>query len=134
MGATQTKLSAEQLLWQTYRDAFREFEHEAGRLAKIKAQSSYDPAEAEKALSRVEHARQAYNQIRDSLAASMMTPEVRRALLSIPVNADHAHDRVKSIAELLWEMAGRPQGSADDDWYRAERVVRHSGAEVCCAR
>ena len=42
--------------------------------------------------------------------------------------------RVKGLAELFWELAGKPQGSAEDHWYRAERVVRHAGAEMCCAR
>jgi hypothetical protein len=126
MGATQTRLSGAQLLWQAYRTAFREFEREAKRLAEINAQRSYNPAEAEKALSRLEQARLAYNNSRDLLAAALMTPAASRTFLAIPAGLrDQAH--VRNIAELFWEFAGKPQGTAEDDWYRAERVV-------CCAR
>jgi len=134
MEATQTRLSSNQLLWQAYRDSFREFEREASRLAEIKAQSSHEPADAERALLRVEHARLVYNDVRDTLAASLMSPDRSRALFAIPAAVRREHNRVRSIAELLWELAGKPQGSADDDWYRAERVVRRAGVEVCCAR
>jgi len=132
MGATQTKFSAERLVWQTYRDAFHEFKQDTRRLAEIKARSFFDPAEAETAMLRVENARLAYNDARDALASYLMPPQFRAAFWAIPAAPGGERRRVKNIAELLWEMAGKPQGSADDDWYRAERVVRH--APVCCAR
>jgi hypothetical protein len=131
MGATQTQLSSKQLLWQSYREAFRQFEREAVRLAEMK---TTNPAEAEKALLRVEHARLAYNDTRDTLAASMLSAEMRDLLWRIPASARHERQHVKTIAELLWQLNGKPQGSADDDWYRAERVVRYAEAEACCAR
>jgi Protein of unknown function (DUF2934) len=134
MGATLTQLSGERLLLQAYRDAFRQFQREANRLAVIKAQLSHDPAEAEKALLRVERAHLAYNHARDTLAAFLMSAENSRALLAIPEGARRERNRVKDIAELLWELAGKPQGSADDDWYRAERVVRHVGAAAYCSQ
>lgn len=134
MGATQTRLSSEQLLWSAYRDAFRQFKLEAGRLADIQANSASGPAEAEKALLRVEHARLAYNDARDTLAASLMPIELSRAFWRIPATPSGERTRVKGIAELLWELSGKPQGSADDDWYRAERVVRHTVTEALWAR
>jgi len=127
MGATQTRLSGEQLLLQAYRDSFKQYKLEANRLAAVK-----NTTEAEKALLRVEDARVAYNDSRDSLAASLMSAEVRRAFWALPGSFRQDH-RVRNIAELLWELAGKPQGSADDDWYRAERVVRHSRTEAFCA-
>jgi hypothetical protein len=130
MGATTTQLSDKQLLWLAYRDAFRQWEREAARLAKINAKASYDPAEAEVALLSVEQARLTYNDSRDTLAAFLMKPEVRRAFWVVPAATRQESRRVKGLAELFWELAGKPQGSAEDDWYRAERVVRH--AEVCC--
>jgi hypothetical protein len=125
-------LSGEQRLWQAYRDAFRQFQREATRLAEIKAQPSYNPVETEMALLRVEHARLAYNDARDVLAASLMPTQYAAAFWSIPASSRQGPARVKNIAALLWEMAGKPQGSADDDWYRAERVVRGASAQVCC--
>src|ERR1700742_191454 len=118
MGATQTQLSSEQLLLQAYREAFRMFQRETGRLAEIKAQASYDPAAAEKALQRVERARLSYNDTRDTLAAAMMSAELSHMLWKIPASARREQYRVKDIAELLWELAGKPAGSAEDDWYR----------------
>jgi len=132
MGATLTKLSGEQLLWQAYRDAFRQFRREADRLAEVKTKNSSDPAEAEKALWRVEQARLVYNDTRDILAASLMTTETNRAFWEIPAATRREQYRVKNIAEMLWELAGKPQGSADDDWYRAERVVRRVGVGGAC--
>jgi hypothetical protein len=134
MGATATQLSDRQLLWRAYSNAFQQLEHEAARLAKIKAKPAYDPAEAEAALLCVEQARLTYNDTRDTLAAFLMCPAVRQAFWSIPASTRQDTRRVKGLAELLWELAGKPQGTADDDWYRAERVVRHAGAEICCAR
>jgi hypothetical protein len=134
MGATQTQLSRRQILWQSYREAFRQFEREAVQLSKINAKHSSDPAETEHALACVEQARLAFNETRDALAASMMSPELARFFHAVPPAARRERTRVRTIAELLWELNGRPQGSADDDWYRAERVVRYAEAEACCAR
>ena len=41
---------------------------------------------------------------------------------------DIDRDRVREIAELRWELAGKPEGTADDDWYRAEEIVRRATA------
>jgi hypothetical protein len=44
-----------------------------------------------------------------------------------------AAERVKAIAELafrFWEERGCPQGSPDEDWYKAERIIdREQGSE-----
>jgi len=132
MGATQTQLSRKQLLWESYREAFQQFEREAMRLAELNLKHSTNPAETERALERVEHARLAYNDTRDTLAASMLSPKDAHLFWTIPASARREQARVKTVAELLWELNGRPQGSADDDWYRAERVVRSAAA--CCGR
>ncbi len=134
MGATQTQLSDKQLLSRAYRDAFGQFRREANRLAGINARVLYDAAAAEQAMLRVEQARMSYNETRDALAALLLPPDKRRLFLAIPATAWEETRRVKGLAELFWEMAGRPQGSAEDDWYRAERVVRHSADMACCAQ
>jgi len=134
MGATATQLSDKQVLWRAYRDAFHQMEREAVRLAKTNSRACYDPVEAEAALLCLEQARLTYNDTRDTLAAFLMSPAVRQTLWAIPAATRQETRRVKGLAELFWELAGKPQGSADDDWYRAERVVRHAGAEVCCAQ
>src|SRR5271165_4750959 len=107
MGATKTQLSDKQLLWRAYYDAFRQLKREASRLAKINAKASYDPAEAEAALLCVEQARLTYNDSRDLLAAFLMRPEARQAFWMIPAVTREEVRRVKGLAELFWELAGK---------------------------
>ena len=35
----------------------------------------------------------------------------------------HEHEDVATLAYRLWEERGRPMGSPEVDWYRAEREV-----------
>jgi hypothetical protein len=37
-------------------------------------------------------------------------------------------NRIRRIAKLLWEVAGKPEGSARQDWYRAEEIIRRAVA------
>ena len=37
-------------------------------------------------------------------------------------------NRVREIAELRWELAGKPEGTDDENWYRAEEIVRRATA------
>ena len=34
------------------------------------------------------------------------------------------HERIAAIAYLYWEQRGCPEGSPNDDWFRAERDIR----------
>ncbi len=47
---------------------------------------------------------------------------------TLPVRPEEptTEDRVRNLAELLWEFEGRQEGSALDDWYRAENILRRS--------
>ena len=45
-----------------------------------------------------------------------------------PNSAEAYEDRVRAVARLLWESVGRPEGTADDDWNRAEQIVRRAAA------
>jgi len=38
--------------------------------------------------------------------------------------------RIREKAQLLWELAGKPQGSAEADWLGAERLVRSASASA----
>jgi hypothetical protein len=33
---------------------------------------------------------------------------------------------VKDLAELIWELEHKPDGKADDDWFRAESILRRA--------
>jgi Protein of unknown function (DUF2934) len=112
-----------------YRYAFEEFSKQVRCVQSLAAAPGTDRKAFETALVELEKAHWAYNQARDTfvqslLPASAKVPEQR--------GADYASD-VQTIAELLWEGAGRPSGTAEEDWLRAEAIVKSALAETTCA-
>jgi len=77
----------------------------------------------EAALLEVEKARLAHSGARDQLARELVRPPM-------PPAAQDGEHHVRETARLLWEMAGRPEGSAERDWRRAEQLV-HAAASGC---
>jgi hypothetical protein len=75
------------------------------------------------ALLEMEKARVNYNQHRDALAHQLLNS-------SEPVedSTEPFANRVSEIAELRWELAGKPEGTDDENWYRAEDIVRQATA------
>jgi hypothetical protein len=41
-----------------------------------------------------------------------------------------ARDGIPTLARALWEARGRPEGSPEDDWFRAERALQSQPACV----
>ena len=39
----------------------------------------------------------------------------------MPQLSDAEHEQIEKLAYQLWEERGRPLGSPDDDWFRAEQ-------------
>jgi hypothetical protein len=39
---------------------------------------------------------------------------------------DFSHERCSELAYSLWHQRGCPEGSADEDWFEAERQLRNS--------
>ena len=72
----------------------------------------------------VERARLEYSAARDRLAADMLGAEI-----GVPATAKPDR-RVRDTARLLWELSGKPHGTAENDWLRAERIVRYAGASA----
>jgi hypothetical protein len=87
-----------------------------------------DYARAETALLEVEQARMAYNSARDCLAQHLTSRIAAVDLKSIAIPEQR---RVRQTAHLLWELAGKPHGTADSDWRRAENLVRTASASAC---
>jgi hypothetical protein len=86
---------------------------------------SGDHAGAEAALLEVEKARMAHNRARDRLAQHL-TGEIKAIdLKTIGVSQQR---RVRETAHILWEIAGKPQGTADSDWLRAETLLQTASA------
>ncbi len=83
-----------------------------------------DHSRLESLLLSVETARLKYNAARDRLAAQILGADIT-AFAS--ATADR---RIRGTAQLLWELSGKPQGTAEFDWLRAERIVRHASAQA----
>jgi hypothetical protein len=109
-----------------YRSAFEEFSRKAQRVQLLAAQNSEGKI-FETALLELEKAQLAYNHARDAFLQSLL-PESAQ----FPLH-DHNHsDDIPAIAELLWEGAGRPEGTAEEDWRRAEAIVKNAVATAAC--
>jgi len=82
----------------------------------------------------VETARLEYSAARDRLAADMLGCNALGGDIGVPASSirrDHAPDhRVRDTAQLLWELSGKPLGTAENDWLRAERIVRYAAASA----
>jgi hypothetical protein len=103
-----------------YRSAFEEFSRKAQRVQFLTENPSGDRQAFETALLELEKGYLAYIQARDAFMRSMLPgpPEAPPDF-----KFDYSGD-VKTIAELLWEGAGRPAGTAEEDWERAESIVQ----------
>ena len=103
-----------------YRNAFTEFARKVRQSQDLMAAPNPDWQAIDRALLELEKARVNYNQHRDVLAQQLLSFSVK--------TASDSTSRVREIAELRWELAGKPEGSDEENWYRAEDIVRRSTA------
>ncbi len=111
-----------------YRDAFEEFSKKAERVQLLASQHNADGKGFESALIELERAHLAYNHARDAFLRSLL-PESEQ--IRVFKGEDYASD-VPTLAELIWESAGRPDGTAEEDWRRAEAIVKRAVATTVC--
>ena len=110
-----------------YRTAWEEFVCRTNALQGCLAASEPDRARVAVALLEAEKARLAYNAARDLLVAQMA------GLQPAPEPTDQAlpqDGKVRAIARILWELTGKPDGTAVADWLQAERLVQSASAAV----
>lgn len=119
-----------------YRSAFEEFSQKARRVQSLTEHPTGDRSAFESALLELERAHLAYDRARDSLVNSLLDGGAHprgsfgavdghdRSSAGAP-NKDHRGD-VQALAELLWVSAGRPTGTAEQDWLRAEAIVERA--------
>lgn len=105
-----------------YRTAFAEFAQKDRQARALMAASNPDWPAIDAALLELEKARLNYNQYRDILAQQLLSSS------QLPDSLQPDSDRVREIAELRWELAGKPEGTDDENWYRAEEIVRQATA------
>jgi hypothetical protein len=101
-------------LWNTYRTTWEAFSSQLAELQRL-VESGERADRVRSARLAVEKARVAHDVARDRLAARLAPPEPEE-------------QRVRETARLLWEFAGKPQGTAETDWFRAEQLVRSASA------
>jgi uncharacterized protein (DUF2267 family) len=119
-------------VWEAYTAAFQNFSEEVRNLQRLTDDPTAARAEIEAAVLAVEKARIAYSEARDAAAELLLDSPLRSATSAEP-NSSPAH--TAEIAELLWEGAGKPEGTAEADWYRAEEIIRLARSrslQACC--
>jgi hypothetical protein len=106
-----------------YRAAFAEFAEKVRQARALVSAPEADWSAIDAALLEVEKARVNYEQRRDMLAQHLLNS-------SEPVSdgVQPFASRVSEIAELRWELAGKPEGTDEENWYRAEDIVRRATA------
>jgi hypothetical protein len=110
------------VLRNAYRATFQEYSSRLDALQRLMSSEAPDKARIEGALLDVEKARVAHNSARDRLAGKLVRS-------SLPPGADADEHDIRKTAQLLWELAGRPDGTAERDWQRAEQLV-HAAASA----
>jgi hypothetical protein len=114
---------------QAYERAFQEFSDRVRALQCLTLHPSPDAAAINLALLELEKAHWAYDRCRDALAVELLPESMRCTFRHMEPNSPEAYeDRVRVVAQLLWESVGRPEGTADDDWNRAEQIVSRAAA------
>ena len=112
-----------------YRSAFEDFSRKIQRVQLLTERPTGDRKAFETALLELEKAHLAYDEARDALVGSLLPASHRQQRSS---GADDYRGDVRAIAELLWESAGRPTGTAEEDWHRAEAIVQCAVASAAC--
>jgi hypothetical protein len=104
-----------------YKQAFEYFSEKVRTLQQLKVNPGATRAEIEAAVLAVEKARISYNRARDTVAQQLLNSPLGSAL---PPGRDSSPAYTSEVAELLWEFAGRPERTAEADWYSAEEIIR----------
>jgi hypothetical protein len=110
-----------------YRTAWEEFIRRTNALQDCLTANEPGRVGVEVALLEVEKARLAYNAARDLLVEQMagLQPAPKPANEALPQDG-----KVRAIARILWELTGKPDGTAVADWLQAERLVQSASAAV----
>jgi hypothetical protein len=120
-----TEGNASLAAWEEYRLAFRHFARSVQNVQRVMERPNPDYGAVGQAILESERARAIYARYRNALARQLLRTAnhdaVANALYESPKDMTA---RVHEIAELLWKAAGKPDGTAEKDWYRAEEIVR----------
>jgi hypothetical protein len=116
-----SEANVDNALSKAYRSAFADYARKLDTLRGLIDSDRADRDQIERATVEVEKSRLAYNETRDRFANEL----VRLSAHKPSHNGNSGSDeQVRRTARLLWEVAGRPDGTAERDWQRAECLVR----------
>jgi hypothetical protein len=104
-----------------YETAFQYFSEKVRSLQRLRVDRGVPRAEIKAAVLAVEKARISYSRARDAVAQQLLDSPLRSAL---PTRLESSPAYTSGVAELLWEYAGRPEDTAEADWYSAEEIIR----------
>jgi Protein of unknown function (DUF2934) len=107
-------MPVDEKLMVAYRTAFGEYARQLDCLQRLADGNGPDHGRMDAAERAVERARQAHNSARDHLAQALAASTAKPS----------TEEQVRQTARLLWELEGRPQGTAENDWRRAEQLIR----------
>jgi hypothetical protein len=114
---------------QAYRLAFHQWNSQLHNFQSI-SEHPVDDAETRKAREQTEAAELVYREQRDRLAGYILTGTRLSRIFRHGAEPDEIErlspeqrHEVEVLAYRLWEDAGRPQGTAERDWLRAESLV-----------
>lgn len=103
---------------EAYRNTWREFANKLTALQQLRQTGIIDTAAIEAAVLDLEKARLAHAEARDLLAE-----ELDAGLGDVVHETEPTDGHVSASAHLLWDLAGRPDGTAEKDWHRARELV-----------
>lgn len=115
-------MGLEPRLFSDYRNAFAEFAQKTRQARALMSAANPDWQAIDTALLDLEKARVNYNHRRDILAQQLLSPS------QLPEAPRPQPNRVREIAQLRWELAGKPEGTDVENWFRAEDIVRRATA------
>jgi hypothetical protein len=111
-----------------YREAFKNFSEKARFMQDMTATRNLDRSLVDAAMLELEKAHTVYIERRNTLAYFLL-PSTGRDRVGVPApDSEFYKAHVRRVAELLWEVSGRPLGTANDDWHRAEEIIRSVAA------
>jgi hypothetical protein len=113
-----------QNLWKQYQDSWEAYSHKHAALGRLMDSVDPEQKQIEAAVIDLEQARMTHSATRDLLAQHLSAELPPSQALS--AGADE--QQVRTTARLFWEMAGRPEGTAECDWLRAERMIKSAAA------
>jgi Protein of unknown function (DUF2934) len=115
-----------------YRATFQQYSNKLEALQRLMDSENQDTARIEATLLNVETARIAHSCARDRLARELIRSASELTAQIIPQPASGVSEsHIRDTARLLWELAGKPEGTADGDWLKAEKLVLTAAAIGC---